>query len=69
MVVFIVVLPAARDGTATDEKDDHYDQANEEFVHGNRLEGLAGPRVMCHALGHALYPRPAVPKRQKGVVV
>jgi len=34
MAVFIDVTPAPRDDTATDEKDDHYDQANEEFVHG-----------------------------------
>ena len=50
MAVFIV-MPATRDDTATDEKDDHYDQASEEreFVHGaNRVRGLAGPRVICH---------------------
>jgi hypothetical protein len=34
MAVFIVVTPATRDDTATDEKVYHYAQVNEEFVHG-----------------------------------
>jgi hypothetical protein len=30
MAVFIVVTPATRDDTATDEKDYHYDQTSKE---------------------------------------
>lgn len=56
MVVFIVVLSASatRDDTATDEKDDHYDQASEEFVHG-KLEGRLVQGLCAMHYMHAEY--------------
>jgi len=34
MAAFIVDVSAPRDDAATDEKENHYSQASEEFVHG-----------------------------------